>query len=138
LANRFHNNSNYTSFQTTQVSGQSEDQIRCLTSVIKITVSPNYDINTNTSVTVSYDSGTQPLKNPTLYIVCDGSSGTNSATWSLSPGGMNVISINETDIGCSSTNTLDYARVSLTCTGPATGTDYTVTAECEPGEGCGL
>jgi flagellin-like protein len=123
----------FTRTQTTTVSGQTEDQVRCLNSILAVTGSL---VSGGGAVTVkvSYDQGTINLDNPTAYVQCGGTIASRTVSTVLSPGASNSTQI--TNAACSTKDDISLIRVTANCTGPSTGNVYPVVAECKKGTGC--
>lgn len=140
----------YTVLKTTQNSSRnnvyggttSQNQVNCAASVLQIkTIIQNAGAsNTNLTITVGYDSGTIVLVNPIVEMGCGVVSQINSSaygtTYTVFTG--SVFIMNPLLIPCTTSNPVDYVRVSATCTGPQSKANYTVSAKCEKDTGCGL
>jgi flagellin-like protein len=132
----------FTRTQTTTVSGQTEDQVRCLNSVLAIK-----DVTGDTgtgakdiTAFISYDSGTITLDNITIDVTCGGNTTTNTTIFpnTISPGALVSVWVNTTAAGAPCYGSVDSVRARATCVGPSTGNKYPIVAECKSGAGCGV
>ena len=138
----------FTQTQTSQVSAGSTDQVQCGSSVLTVSSAKFISGAANTvTFQVGYNLGNIELTIPVAYSGCGANlnDSTTSTTFqpsysstTIKPGDTKVYLVNTSGSCGGSATTVDFVRIRAICKGPVSGLNYTVFAQCNKGEGCGI